>query len=335
MTLSAPLVIIYMQPITQPDQFLIPKSRCSSNSTYISLDPRLKPSYLNPDLVIKKSAKSGLLAAGMDDLLANHFAHLFIRDPLVLYNHDLHPPDTASQDTNSFEIFQSTNWQEVRFKPPPSLFSEDSHNNTGWRVEFRSMDVQPTDFENAACAIFIVLFVRTLLHLDLSLYIPINKVDENMATAHNRDAVLNDNFHWRHNIFPSSSSPSNSSTLHTPANAAAAAKEREEGEDDEFTLLTINEIINGSSTKKSPGLIPLIQTYLAANRQTYPAPAISKIKEYLSFISKRASGQIPTTARSIRNFVHGHEGYRSDSRVSDEVLWGLLRDIEKWKVGGG
>lgn len=269
----------------------------------------------------------------MDNLLANHFAHLFIRDPLLLYDHDLYPPDPVSQDTNAFEIFQSTNWQEVRFKPPPSLFSEATHNNTGWRVEFRSMEVQPTDFENAACAIFIVLFVRTLLHLDLSLYIPIDKVDENMATAHSRDAVLKGKFHWPHNVFPSSSPTS--STPHTPENAAAAAKEGEESEGGESTLLSINEIINGSSIKEIPGLIPLIQTYLSANTQTYPAPAVARIKEYLALISKRASGQIPTTARSIRNFVHSQEDYHMDSRVSGEVLWGLLRDIEKWKVNGG
>lgn len=269
----------------------------------------------------------------MDNLLASHFAHLFIRDPLLLYDHELYPPDTASQDTNSFEIFQSTNWQEVRFKPPPSLFCEDTHNNTGWRVEFRSMEVQPTDFENAACAIFTVLFVRTLLHLDLNLYIPINKFDDNMATAHIRDAVLKGNFHWRRNVFPSSSPTS--STPHTPENAAAAAEKGEENEGDELTLLTINEIINGSSIKEFPGLIPLIQTYLSANTQTYPTPAIAKIKEYLSLISKRASGQIPTTARSIRNYVHRQESYHRDSRVSGEVLWGLLRDMEKWKVSGG
>lgn len=269
----------------------------------------------------------------MDNLLANHFAYLFLRDPLLLYEQDLYPPDPASQDTNSFEIFQSTNWQEVRFKPPPSLFSENTHNNTGWRVEFRSMEVQPTDFENAACALFIVLFVRTLLQLDLSLYIPINKLDENMATAHGRDAVLKGKFHWPHNVFPSSSPTS--FIPHTPANAAAsAAKEGEENEGDELTLLTINEIINGSSITGFPGLIPLIQIYLSTNMETYSPPAISRIKEYLSFISKRASGQIPTTAHSIRNFVHSHEGYHRDSRVSGEVLWGLLRDIEKWKVSG-
>lgn len=267
----------------------------------------------------------------MDNLLANHFAYLFIRDPLLLYEHDLHPPDLASQDTKSFENFQSTNWQEVRFKPPPSLFSEDTHNNTGWRVEFRSMEVQPTDFENAACAIFIVLFVRTLLHLDLSLYIPIKKWDENMATAQSRDAVLKGKFHWPHNVFPSSSPTA--SIPNTPANVvAAAAKVAEEKEGDELNLLTINEIINGSSITKFPGLIPLIQIYLSTNMETYPPPAISKIKEYLSFVSKRASGQIPTTARSIRNFVHNHEGYHRDSRVSGEVLWKLLRNIENWKV---
>lgn len=267
----------------------------------------------------------------MDNLLANHFAYLFIRDPLLLYEQDLYPPDPASQDTNSFEIFQSTNWQEVRFKPPPSLFTEDTHNNTGWRVEFRSMEVQPTDFENAACAIFIVLFVRTLLHLDLSLYIPINKLDENMATAHRRDAVRKGRFHWPHSVFPSSSPTS--PIPHTPANAAAA-KEGEENKGDELTLLTINEIINGSSITEFPGLIPLIQIYLSTNMETYPPPAISRINKYLSFVSKRASGQIPTTARSIRNFVHSHEGYHRDSRVSGKVLWELLRDIEKWKVSG-
>lgn len=195
------------------------------------------------------------------------------------------------------------------------------------------MEVQPTDFENAACAIFIVLFVRTLLHLDLSLYIPINKLDENMATAHNRDAVLKGRFHWPYNVFPSTSPAS--SNPNTSANTAAAAKEGEESQGDETTPLTINEIINGSSIKEFPGLIPLIQIYLSANTQAYTSPAIATIKDYLSFISKRASGQIPTTARSIRNFVHSHEGYHRDSRVSGEVLWGLLRDIEKWKVGGG
>jgi len=44
-----------------------------------------------------------------------------------------------------FENLQSTNWNSMRFKPPPTLDSE-----IGWRVEFRIMDIQLTDYENAA-----------------------------------------------------------------------------------------------------------------------------------------------------------------------------------------
>lgn len=46
----------------------------------------------------------------------------------------------------------------------------------GWRVEFRSMEVQMTDFENAAFSIFIVLLSRAILTFGLNFYIPITKV---------------------------------------------------------------------------------------------------------------------------------------------------------------
>ena len=65
---------------------------------------------------------------------------------------------------------QSTNWQTVRFKPPPA------NSSIGWRVEFRSMEVQVTDFENAAFAVFIVLLSRAIMEYQLNLYMPISKV---------------------------------------------------------------------------------------------------------------------------------------------------------------
>jgi glutamate--cysteine ligase catalytic subunit len=46
----------------------------------------------------------------------------------------------------------------------------------GWRVEFRSMEVQMTDFENAAFSIFMVLLSRAILTFGLNFYIPISKV---------------------------------------------------------------------------------------------------------------------------------------------------------------
>ena len=54
---------------------------------------------------------------GLDELLAKHIAHLFVRDPLVIYSENIELDDTVSSD--HFENIQSTNWQSVRFKPPP------------------------------------------------------------------------------------------------------------------------------------------------------------------------------------------------------------------------
>lgn len=69
-----------------------------------------------------------------------------------------------------WQNLQSTNWQTLRFKPPPPSAP------IGWRVEFRSMEVQITDFENAAFSIFIVLLSRAILSFGLNFYLPISKV---------------------------------------------------------------------------------------------------------------------------------------------------------------
>ena len=65
----------------------------------------------------------------------------------------------------------------------------------GWRVEFRSMEVQLTDFENAL-TVFVVLASRVILAFDLNLYMPLSKVDENMARAQ-RNAATEQKFWFR------------------------------------------------------------------------------------------------------------------------------------------
>nr|OQO07273.1 Glutamate--cysteine ligase [Rachicladosporium sp. CCFEE 5018] len=114
------------------DRWRIPKSRYASNSTYISQDPRLRPEYLDPNLIVDEALKARLVEGGMDDLLATHFAHLFIRDPIVVFAEDLQELDLNKAD--HFENLQSTNWQHMRFKPPPI------GSDIGWRVEVRSDD---------------------------------------------------------------------------------------------------------------------------------------------------------------------------------------------------
>ena len=56
------------------------------------------------------------------------------------------------------------------------------------------MEAQITDFENAAFTAFVVLLSRVILALDLNLYIPISKMEENMAIAHKRNAAVDEKF---------------------------------------------------------------------------------------------------------------------------------------------
>lgn len=149
-------------------RFRIAKSRYDSIDSYISCDSRFRPEYNDVHLTVDEDVKQRLLDVGVDQRLAQHYAHLFIRDPLVIFSEMIDQDDTTSSD--HFENIQSTNWQTMRFKPPPP------GSDIGWRVEFRSMEIQITDFENAAFSIFIVLLTRAILSFNLNFYIPISKV---------------------------------------------------------------------------------------------------------------------------------------------------------------
>ncbi|KAK1831600.1 putative glutamate--cysteine ligase [Podospora conica] len=312
------------KPLTS-DHRRIPKSRYASNSTYISTDPRLRPEYLDPDLVIDPSIKAELLAGGMDDRLATHFAHLFIRDPLVVFAEDLQHLDLSK--TDHFENIQSTNWQHMRFKPPPA------DNSIGWRVEFRPMEIQVTDFENAAFAVFMVLITRVILSFDLNFYIPIARVDENMETAHARDAVREKRFWFRRNPFPPRKSRGNSGA-NTPRSSRPPSPVM--GVEEEYRLMTVDEIINGSpagSEEDFPGLIPLVESYL--DSINIDVATRCELGTYLDLIRKRASGELWTAARWIREFVRGHEKYEGDSVVSEEVNRDLVGAVISLEGEGG
>lgn len=308
-----------MKPL-QNDRWRIPKSRYASNSTYISTDARLRPEYFDPDLVIDESIKAKLMDGGMDDRLATHFAHLFIRDPIVIFQEDLEHLDMSK--TDHFENIQSTNWQHMRFKPPPA------DNSIGWRVEFRPMEIQITDFENAAFAVFIVLVTRAILSFDLNFYIPIVKVDENMETAHRRDAVLNEKFHFRKTPFTSRTPRASGTSTPNHANGGGISRPPTPlgPVEDEYRLMTINEIINGTAATNEtddvddegfPGLIPLVESYIDSVNMDVVTRC--ELATYLDLIRKRASGELWTAAKWIREFVAGHPSYKFDSVVPEDV----------------
>lgn len=311
------------------DRWRIPKSRYASNSTYISQDHRLRPEYLDPDLVVDEEHKARLIEGGMDERLATHFAHLFIRDPIVVFSEDLEELDLNKAD--HFENLQSTNWQHMRFKPPP-VGSE-----IGWRVEVRPMEIQITDFENAAFSVFVVLITRAILTFNLNFYLPIPRTTENMETAHKRDAVLNDKFYFRKDPMPrrsasrmnGSSAPPSGANTPTPSRPSTPVGPVE----DEYDLMTVDEIINGKDDGTFPGLIPLVEMYL--DSLNVDVETRCELAQYLALIRGRANGSLWTAAKWLRHFVRGHEAYGQDSVVSEEVSYDLVKAVERVTINEG
>lgn len=278
---------------TEGERTRISKSRYDSVSRYISDDGRYRPEYNDLKLVYNEKVLKQLQDAGIDDQLAHHLAHIFVRDPLVIYEELLVQDNTKSMD--HFENIQSTNWQTLRFKPPPV------DSDIGWRVEFRSMEVQPTDFANAAFCIFQILLTRAIFTQNPNFYMPLSLVDENMNRSHERDAVRSQRFHFRTNIFEDG-----------PA---------------EISQLTANEIVNGCGDKFF-GLIPLINGYL--DFQNIESNVRQQLDTYLNYVADRASCAIKTPARAIRDFVLAHPDYQQDSKVSVKITYDLMKNYESF-----
>uniref|UniRef100_A0A8B9ZMH1 Glutamate--cysteine ligase n=1 Tax=Anas zonorhyncha TaxID=75864 RepID=A0A8B9ZMH1_9AVES len=124
------------------NHYRISKSRYDSIDSYLS---ECGEKYNDIDLTIDKDIYEHLIKEGIDHLLAQHIAHLFIRDPLTLFEEKIHLDDANESD--HFENIQSTNWQTMRFKPPPP------NSDIGWRVEFRPMEVRKESIHTKTCSL--------------------------------------------------------------------------------------------------------------------------------------------------------------------------------------
>eukprot|EP00168_Porphyra_purpurea_P003013 TRINITY_DN135_c0_g1_i5.p1 TRINITY_DN135_c0_g1~~TRINITY_DN135_c0_g1_i5.p1 ORF type:complete len:800 (-),score=250.75 TRINITY_DN135_c0_g1_i5:1317-3716(-) len=336
---------------------VITKSRYDSIDCYISPRVDLKPEVYN-DIPVALNGKvyTRLVDAGIDERLAEHVAHLYVRQPLVIFSDRIEVDNTAT--TEHFENIQSTNWNTVRFKPPPP------GSDIGWRTEFRSMDVQLTDFENAAFSVFIVLLSRVIIAFDLNLYVPMSAVDVNMAAAHERGAAPAGRFTFRKNIFrrtassirPGAAAAAPAHVPHVSADGDRAARaagsflcecghlhqavlkdgafeaycDDEDGEDpDAVSAMTLDEIFNGkpldggfAAGQTFPGLIPLVKGYLAS--LALPADRRMRLTAYLDFVGDRAAGRLMTAATYMRRFLEAHPAYAQDSVVSEDMTHDLI-----------
>ena len=210
------------------------------------------------------------------------------------------------------------------------------------------MEIQVTDFENAAFSIFIVLITRAILSFDLNFYIPITRTDENMQTAHRKDAVLEQKFWFRKNPFPtraprpysSNGNHTNGASTHgtnTPAMMSRPPTPTGPVED-EYCLMGIDEIMNGTKLTSGnddgqnfPGLIPLVESYL--DSMNVDVATRCELASYLELIKKRANGTLWTAAKWIREFVRGHEDYKGDSVVDDRINHDLIKAVIDIEAG--
>mmetsp|Transcript_61309 Transcript_61309/g.171172 ORF Transcript_61309/g.171172 Transcript_61309/m.171172 type:complete len:695 (+) Transcript_61309:145-2229(+) len=290
------------------------KSRYDSVSCYISDYPEdLDEMYHDIPCEVDEELHGQLAAEGISAPIARHVAHLFTRDPLVAFEGAVAEVDDESS-TEHFESINSTNWQSMRWKPPPP--PSDSGVHIGWRTEFRPMEVQLTDFENAAFTAVTVLLSRALLVFNLDVLIPLSKVDENMKRAHQMGAVTTQKFWFRKNIMPCGDC------------AGGGSVGSPEGDDSEE--MTMDEVMNGEG-ERFPGLIPLCYAYL--EHIACDAASFARIHQYLSLISKRARGELLTPATWMRNFVLQHPEYNKDSIITPGMAVDLMTACDE--IGRG
>ncbi|KAF8070687.1 glutamate-cysteine ligase catalytic subunit [Lyophyllum atratum] len=302
---------------------------------YISNDWTNRPEYNDNYLPYDESIYDRLRNTtcqlpdiGLDDLLSKHISHLFIRDPLVVM---------TSTSMDHFENIQSTNWQTLRFKPPPQTRP--------------SVGVSSSISKMRPSQVFVVLLSRAILSFNLNFYIPISKVDENMGRAQRRDAVHSEKFYFRKDVYAvrgsGPSSVASSSGTSSPTGDAPRKEKKmrncfpplplpEDGVlptrpvDDEYEEMSMNEIINGKGDR-FPGLLRLVYDYL--DTLDVDQEASVTIEKYLDLIRRRANGSLLTPATWIRNFVRSHPAYKHDSVVSQEINYDLMVAVDEIERG--
>ncbi|XP_042704740.2 glutamate--cysteine ligase catalytic subunit isoform X2 [Chrysemys picta bellii] len=196
-------------------------------------------------------------------------------------------------------------------RDPLTLFEEKIHLDDA--NESDHFEVQLTDFENSAYVVFVVLLTRVILSYKLDFLIPLSKVDENMKVAQKRDAVRQGMFYFRKDICKGGNAV---------VDGCGPAQNGKETDAEEYTLMSIDTIINGKDGV-FPGLIPILNSYL--ENMEVDVDTRCTILNYLKLIKKRASGELMTVARWMREFIANHPDYKQDSVITDEMNYSLIR----------
>jgi glutamate--cysteine ligase catalytic subunit len=252
--------------------------------------------------------KPDLRGQGVPSSLATYLSHILNRDPLIDAPNTLNGDDMSalaqSCRTNLMNLHMSTWWPHVRLKLPVVSTVDDS---LPWRVEFRPMDAQPSDMENAALVVATRILQQTIQHFDLDLRIPISAVKENMSRANARAAATDQMFRFAVRIGHS-------------ADASAYAFDG---------WASLDTVFNGGDDgagRKWRGLLPLANDYLVQRDiPEIPCTEQEKIFGALEILSARASGRLQTPAQWMRNFIRKHSyGDLANEEISAQVYYAMI-----------
>ena len=293
---------------------------------------------------------NGLKSLANDDALLNHFAYLFIRDSPTIYKKDiekfskikgelykskwitsnkLEDNEIFLKNTNFFEAIQSSNYNNVRFKPSKSFDDKNS-----WLVEFRPFDIPKTSREKNYLIFFVTLFQRIFTDQKIftNFYIPISAVDQNILRSVKREAVFKEKFFFRRHFYGE-----------TARDDAYIPKKRLKRDiqskrdlfiKNELIELTLEELLIGGENHQ--GFRGLIQLFVKLNADSLENESkkkneniVEKIWESFDFFLKRSQGKLLTSASLIRKFVRSHSEYQFDSVVEGKVTDDLIEFLFK------
>jgi len=226
------------------------------------------------DVPVHAPAMSILTEAGVDTLLSRHVAHTLVRDPLIIFSDRLDVDDSVEAD--HWDHLLGTNWGSVRFKPPPRVDS-----SIGWRVEFRTPEVQLTDFENAAIVAVIRLLAEVIVEERWDLVIPVSLCDKNDAVSAERSAASRGHFWFRDSVL-----------------GGGTVQQRQ-----------LKDILSGEN-----GVFTRCRAWLGRRCEagSCSPEAANTLERYLRLFERRASGELPTPATFLRERLRKHPGYEGD-----------------------
>ncbi|RVD93013.1 gamma-glutamylcysteine synthetase [Tubulinosema ratisbonensis] len=270
---------------------VIPKSRFSSVDLFLN-PPNKKYNDVYYPTVPEYTQK--LLENNVDKYVSEHISSLFVRDPMLSYH------NTSIQD--DFENIQSSNWRSVRLKLPIYSGKEEY---SGWKIEFRPMEIQLTAYEMAAFTNFTILLIKSIIHFKLNIYIPISYIEKNFKNSNKFtrkpsdyfSKLTNDpvKFYYRRNIYDNQ----------TPY----------------IALDTLDVIFNGND--KFSGYIKYVRKYV---KEIYGES--KNLEDQLNFVSKKFKGEYLSNSDYLRRLVLTHPDYKNDSFISDSVIDFLVENVK-------